>query len=80
MRESRTVPAVAARLLAGSSSKLVHSEHNVWSRYRWPTYVANAVTYRRDARLPQSFFLVEGKRPAFTKRTVGHDPGAAVIH
>lgn len=42
------VPAVAARLLAGSSAKLVHSEHNVWSRYRRPTYVANALTYRRN--------------------------------
>lgn len=42
------VPAVAARLLAGSSPRLVHSEHNVWSRYRRPTYLANALTYRRN--------------------------------
>lgn len=43
------VPAVAARVLTGSGTRLVHTEHNVWSRYRWPTYAANAATYRRNA-------------------------------
>ena len=43
------VPATAARLLAPRSLPLVHTEHNVWERYRWPTFAANAVTYRRNA-------------------------------
>lgn len=43
------VPAAAARLLAGRRVELIHTEHNVWSRYRWPTYAVNAATYRRNA-------------------------------
>lgn len=43
------VPAVAARLLAGRRTALVHTEHNVWQRYRRPTRWANALTYRRNA-------------------------------
>lgn len=43
------VPGAAARLLAGDGAVLVHTEHNVWDRYRWPTYAINAVTYGRNA-------------------------------
>jgi glycosyltransferase involved in cell wall biosynthesis len=42
------VPAVAARLTARRPTKLVHTEHNLWDRYRWPTFAANAVTYARN--------------------------------
>jgi glycosyltransferase involved in cell wall biosynthesis len=42
------VPASAARLLARRSHHVVHTEHNLWDRYRWPTYAANAATYRRN--------------------------------
>ncbi|MFJ5886409.1 glycosyltransferase [Kitasatospora cineracea] len=43
------VPAVAARLLAGRPRpRLVHTEHNLWERYRLPTRWANALTYRRN--------------------------------
>ena len=42
------VPAAAARLLARSPIRLIHTEHNVWDRYRRPTYVANALTYPRN--------------------------------
>lgn len=42
------VPAAAARLLARSPTRLIHTEHNVWDRYRRPTYVANALTYPRN--------------------------------
>ncbi|MGC0417661.1 glycosyltransferase [Embleya sp. AB8] len=42
------VPAVAARVLAGRVP-LVHTEHNMWPRYRRPTRLANAWTYRRNA-------------------------------
>jgi glycosyltransferase involved in cell wall biosynthesis len=41
------VPAIAGRLLAGPAA-LVHTEHNVWSRYRWPTRTSNAVTFPRN--------------------------------
>ncbi len=43
------VPAAAARLLARSPTRLIHTEHNVWDRYRRPTYAANALTYPRNA-------------------------------
>jgi glycosyltransferase involved in cell wall biosynthesis len=41
------LPAVAARLLSGGVP-LVHTEHNVWARYRRPTRLANAWTYGRN--------------------------------
>jgi glycosyltransferase involved in cell wall biosynthesis len=43
------VPAAAARLLAPKSTRLVHTEHNVWNRYGRLTYAVNAATYRRNA-------------------------------
>jgi glycosyltransferase involved in cell wall biosynthesis len=46
------VPAVAARVLLGRDGRrprLVHTEHNLWHRYRAPTRWANAVTYRRNS-------------------------------
>lgn len=45
------VPAVAARLLVAGRCRprLVHTEHNVWSRYRGLTRWANATTYDRNA-------------------------------
>jgi glycosyltransferase involved in cell wall biosynthesis len=42
------VPASAARLLAPRATRFVHTEHNLWTSYRRPTYVANAMTYRRN--------------------------------
>ncbi|GJF32009.1 glycosyl transferase family 1 [Kitasatospora sp. NE20-6] len=44
------IPAVAARLVAFGrhAPRLVHTEHNVWERYRTPTRWANALTYRRN--------------------------------
>ncbi|BAJ27469.1 MULTISPECIES: glycosyltransferase [Kitasatospora] len=44
------VPAVAARLLTAGrgGARLVHTEHNLWERYRRPTRWANALTYRRN--------------------------------
>jgi glycosyltransferase involved in cell wall biosynthesis len=44
------VPAVAARLLLGPRPPaLVHTEHNVWRRYHRATYLANALSYSRNA-------------------------------
>ncbi|WP_405014221.1 glycosyltransferase [Kitasatospora sp. NBC_01539] len=44
------IPAVAARLVAFGrrGPRLVHTEHNVWERYRTATRWANALTYRRN--------------------------------
>jgi glycosyltransferase involved in cell wall biosynthesis len=42
------VPASAARLFAPPATRFVHTEHNLWSSYRRPTYIANALTYRRN--------------------------------
>ncbi|MGA5702912.1 glycosyltransferase [Peterkaempfera bronchialis] len=46
------VPAVAARLLLRGPGlrgvRLVHTEHNMWERYRTATRWANAATYRRN--------------------------------
>jgi glycosyltransferase involved in cell wall biosynthesis len=43
------VPASAARILAPPRTRFVHTEHNLWTSYRRPTYIANALTYRRNA-------------------------------
>jgi glycosyltransferase involved in cell wall biosynthesis len=46
------LPAVEARLaLPGRRPAFVHTEHNMWDRYRLPTRWANAATYRRNARV-----------------------------
>ncbi len=42
------IPGVAARLLAPSGTALVHTEHNLWPRYRMPTRVVNSLTYHRN--------------------------------
>ncbi len=42
------VAGAAARVLAPSQSVLLHTEHNVWDRYRRPTRWANAVTINRN--------------------------------
>lgn len=43
------IPAAAARLLAPARAQLVHTEHNVWERYRPPTRWVNALTFRRNS-------------------------------
>lgn len=44
------LPAAVARLALGMRGPtFVHTEHNLWERYRWPTRWANAATYRRNA-------------------------------
>jgi len=45
------LPAAYARMaFPGRRPALVHTEHNMWGRYRAPTRWANAATYRRNAR------------------------------
>ncbi|RKE18238.1 glycosyltransferase [Streptomyces sp. TLI_171] len=74
------VPAVAARLLAAGRGgpKLVHTEHNLWERYRRPTRWANAWTYRRNsAVIAVSHAVAEGvgrRRPGDWLSVVHHGP------
>jgi glycosyltransferase involved in cell wall biosynthesis len=41
-------PAVAARLAVGRKTPVVHTEHNLWTRYHRVTFWGNAVTYGRN--------------------------------
>ncbi|GAA2094124.1 hypothetical protein GCM10009759_21370 [Kitasatospora saccharophila] len=72
------VPAVAARLLrpgGGRRPRLVHTEHNLWERYRLPTRWANALTYgRNDAVVAVSHAVAAGvgRRRAGDWLTVVH--------
>ncbi|MGW4379085.1 glycosyltransferase [Kitasatospora sp. NPDC004531] len=73
------VPAVAARLLtAPRRTALVHTEHNLWERYRLPTRWANALTYRRnDAVIAVSHAVaagIGGRRPTGWLTVVHHGP------
>lgn len=47
------LPAVLARLTLPSTKRggpaVVHTEHNMWGRYRLPTRLLNQLTYRRNA-------------------------------
>lgn len=46
------LPGVATRTspaLGDSRPVIVHTEHNMWDRYRWPTRYLNAATYHRNA-------------------------------
>lgn len=45
------VSATAARLLAPRGTRLVHTEHNMWPRYRLASRLANAATIGRNARV-----------------------------
>ena len=40
--------AVGARIVTPHRTRFVYTEHNVWSRYRRPTYWGNAITYPRN--------------------------------
>ena len=75
------VPAVAARLFLGRSGpRLVHTEHNVWQRYRWPTYWANALTYGRNDRVVAVSQAVAAS--VHSRRAPRHDPESleVVLH
>ncbi len=43
--------AAGARIAVASNVTFVHTEHNVWDRYRTPTRWANLATYGRNARV-----------------------------
>lgn len=58
------VPAAAVRLLVPRRTLLVHTEHNMWTRYRTPTRIANALTFgRNDAVIAVSQGVARSIRP-----------------
>ncbi|WP_406299291.1 glycosyltransferase [Embleya sp. NBC_00888] len=62
------VPAVAARVFSGKVP-IVHTEHNMWPRYRRPTRIANAWTYRRNnGVIAVSAAVAESIEPARLRR------------
>lgn len=70
------VPGSVARLLAGRKRPtFVHTEHNVWDRYRLPTRVLNAATIKRNAVI----IAVSGKVAA-SIRPPGRRPRVETIH
>ncbi|GAA2826434.1 hypothetical protein GCM10010441_58670 [Kitasatospora paracochleata] len=80
------VPAVAARLLAlgRRSPRVVHTEHNVWERYRPATRWANALTYRRnDAVIAVSHAVADSikqRRPAMARPSAAGPARLTVVH
>jgi len=43
------LPGIVARMVcAGTGVPLIHTEHNMWTRYRWPTRWGNALTFGRN--------------------------------
>ncbi|MFB9364997.1 glycosyltransferase [Kitasatospora sp. NPDC001664] len=64
------VPAAAARLLTLGSRRpvLVHTEHNVWERYRRETRWANSLTYKRNRAVVAVSHAVAASIPAARRR------------
>lgn len=73
------VPAAAARVLAGrhGSPVIIHTEHNMWDRYRTPTRLVNALTYHRNsAVIAVSATVAESVRPVPFRSS----PDVSTIH
>lgn len=80
------VPGVAARMVAVGPDRpvLIHTEHNVWGRYRWPTRYANAWTINRnEAVVAVSETVAESIRPprgrSLRLETIHHGTSLAAI-
>ncbi|MEY2567254.1 MAG: hypothetical protein QOE35_1783 [Actinomycetota bacterium] len=71
------VPAVAARLVAPRRVRLVHTEHNLWERYRPLTAKANALTYARNTR---AFAVSSAVAASITPRRPGRPPVEVLVH
>ncbi|GAA1180479.1 glycosyltransferase [Kitasatospora gansuensis] len=73
------IPAAAARLLTLGLLQpvLVHTEHNVWERYRTATRWANSLTYRRNRAVIAVSHAVAAAIPAGRRRAGGSD---RVVH
>lgn len=77
-------PAVVARLLPtwpAPAPVLVHTEHNLWSRYRPLTRVANSLTYRRNrAVVAVSASVAESIRPRGLPWSGAPPPVEVIVH
>lgn len=76
------LPGVVARLCAlGRGPALVHTEHNVWPRYRPATYWANALTYHCNAAvLAVSEGVAESIQPPRLLRRWPTPPAEVMVH
>ena len=72
------VPAAAARLLAPRRTRLLHTEHNVWERYRAPTRLANQLTFGRNV---TAFGVSDGVTASMTppRWALGNPPHAETL-
>lgn len=73
------LPAVAARLVTRRNTPMVHTEHNMWDAYRWPTFAANAMTLARNGVVyaVSDSALASMQRPWWT--SIGHAPEPQVL-
>jgi glycosyltransferase involved in cell wall biosynthesis len=76
------IPAVAARLALGPGGpRLVHTEHNTWRRYRWPTYAANLATYAlNDHVIAVSQAVADSIEPRRVPRLKAMPPIEVLVH
>lgn len=73
--------AAVARLVAPRGVRVVHTEHNMWGRYRRATYWANALTYRRnDAVIAVSQAVAESVPRRFLPSSLRTSGPTVVIH
>ncbi len=71
------VPAVGARLVLPRTPAMVHTEHNLWDRYRPATRWANALTFGRNAAaIAVSEAVADSIRPP---KFVPHPPPVHVV-
>jgi glycosyltransferase involved in cell wall biosynthesis len=75
-------PAVIARLsTVGGGPPIIHTEHNVWERYRFSTYWANALTYHRNvAVLAVSQGVAQSIKPPLALRALRMPHVEVMIH
>ncbi len=78
----RPLSAAAARLVAPRGPvKLVHTEHNIWDRYRRRRTGPNALTYRPQRAVIAVSRAVADSDPAqFRSRRCGADPVEVILH
>jgi glycosyltransferase involved in cell wall biosynthesis len=73
--------AAVVRLVAPRGLKVVHTEHNMWDRYRRSTYWANALTYRRnDAVIAVSHAVADSVPRRFLPAGLQQAGPTVVIH
>jgi glycosyltransferase involved in cell wall biosynthesis len=74
------VPAVAARVLAPRTARFVHTEHNTWASYVWPTRVGNAATFGRNSSVIAVSSAVASSIADSKCTVLGSRPPVEVLH